>query len=565
MSSNAVLRDVYQSSGGVDWLRFLPLALITLLVSLAMAWCLSELFDFGFYYPLVGPLLLAMPVLWTALVAVAVGRCRSRFIATVLGLFAATVMYLGYYDICLARLIGIRNALQPDLALDYLDWRMKTDQIRPAEIPAVPGQNRNEAPLNWTMFAIELSVVSAILVVSLRGRAGRAFCEECGRWTTRANMKVPAGASRQIVDMLQSGSLDRLHRTPLGAVQWTGNAEVAVEYCEGRSTNGAACPVFFSIRDQVKLVDRRLSLGERLGSYFQFAWNYKTVDALRQVELSQTEAAAIANSFAGLKRTLGRATDPLGRRVADLRPLVTPSVLSEGPVAMVEPVPEEFAGTILTRSHAIVQTVVGLLPLVLIFGGGYAGFTFAERVRDPLAGALTVGGLVVLLLSLLFYTTYLTTRYMRGISWLAFAHRPDCWLDIREPGLLFVDIIPRSNWAKGLMESADDIGFLQVDEEHKQLVFEGDKERYRIPVEAITACKIESYSSGTGHSRTFYFLVVVSANTTEGPWETWFWQRHPDFRPYGKKRRLTVAQKLESRIRAMMLPHRLSGAPLQAV
>jgi hypothetical protein len=565
MATELSPRRVYQSSGRVDWLRFIPLALVTLVVALGMACCLSELFERGFYYPIIVPFLAAMPVLWVALIAIGVGRCRSRFVATAFALLAAASMYLGYYDVCLARVVGVDNALRPDLAVPYLNWRMETDQIRHAGDPALPAQNGSDEPLNWAFFVGELVAVSAILIVTLRRRARRAFCEECGRWATRATMKLPVGSSRRIFEMLQTGTLDSLHRTAMGNVEWAGNAEAAVEYCDHGPAKAPACPVFFSIRDHVKHVDRPVSLGEKLGSYFQFRWNYQTVDVLRQVALAPSEVASVASSFAGLKRALSPADGPLGRSADETRPVPAPPVLSTGPIVTVEPVPEEFAGTILTPSHAITQTVIGLLPLVILFGGGYAGFTFAEKFQNPLALFGTIGVLLVFCVLLLKYSTYLTTRYMRGITSLAFAHRPDCWLDIREPGLLFVDIVPRSNWGKGMMESAEDIGFLQVDEEHRQLIFEGDKERYRIPAEAITDCKIESYTSGAGNSRTFYFMVVVSGNTATGPWETWFWQRHPDLRPYGKNRRQAVAQELEARIRAMKSAAGLAALPVHAV
>ena len=543
-------RKAYESSGKVDWLPFLPLSLGTGLVAVGMAWCLSEIFDLGYYYLGVAPLLAAMPVLGMALLAVGFGRCRNRLVATVLGLSASALMYLGYYDLCLARVVGVENALRPDLALTYLNWRMNTDQIGHPGLPAAKDGN---AALNWMAFAFEFSLGAGLSVVALRSRAGRVYCEDCGRWTKRDSMKLPGGSSRKVLAMLEAGELDRLHRTSFGTVEWGGNSEVAVEYCDHRLGNGNECPVHFSIRDQAKQVDRPLSLGEKLGGYFQPRWNFKTVDALRQIELTENETTAIASAFAGLKRALGPASDPLRETVSDLRsaPRASASVV-QGAIATIEQVPEGFAGTILTRAHAIVQTVIGLFPLVLLLGGGYVGLSAAERLQNPLIGILTVAGCLGCLIVLLFYINYFTARYMRGITWLAFAHRPDCWLDIREPGLLFVDIVPRSNWAKGMLETATDIGFLRVDDERRQLIFEGDSERYRIPGDAITSCKVEYYTAGTGNSATHYFMVVVGANTSAGPWETWFWQRHPDLRPYGKNRRAALAQQLAARIQTMM-------------
>ena len=39
---------------------------------------------------------------------------------------------------------------------------------------------------------------------------------------------------------------------------------------------------------------------------------------------------------------------------------------------------------------------------------------------------------------------------------------PNPAVDLNDPDLFFVDIIPRINWGKAMMENASDIGFLEL-------------------------------------------------------------------------------------------------------
>ena len=58
-----------------------------------------------------------------------------------------------------------------------------------------------------------------------------------------------------------------------------------------------------------------------------------------------------------------------------------------------------------------------------------------------------------------------------------FGLRPRPAVPLNSPGLFFVDIVPRINWGKPLMETPSDIGFLELDKARRELVFEGDHER----------------------------------------------------------------------------------------
>ncbi|PYM14895.1 MAG: hypothetical protein DME18_05590, partial [Verrucomicrobia bacterium] len=90
-------RKFYASSGAVNWAGFVPLLLLGLIVSAAMAVFMHLLFRWGHYYVLIIPLLCALPVAGLGVLAVTRGHCRNPFIGAASGCVAGLVLYFGYY------------------------------------------------------------------------------------------------------------------------------------------------------------------------------------------------------------------------------------------------------------------------------------------------------------------------------------------------------------------------------------------------------------------------------------------------------------------------------------
>ncbi len=221
----------------------------------------------------------------------------------------------------------------------------------------------------------------------------------------------------------------------------------------------------------------------------------------------------------------------------------------------------------MTRRNAILQTIITVGPI--IGGPGFlltlAGVFCRLQPQLPdwifaIAGVSMIpcAGLVVQWV--FFFPTYLAARFMLRQTRRAFALRPRPAVPLNSPGLFFVDIVPRINWGKPLMESASDIGFLELDKARRELVFEGDHERYWIPVEAILEIRQEFWADSVQPRLPslppLNHVVVVRAMTAEGPWETWFYRRHNKFVRRTAKRRLADALELENKIRELMKPAR---------
>lgn len=69
---------------------------------------------------------------------------------------------------------------------------------------------------------------------------------------------------------------------------------------------------------------------------------------------------------------------------------------------------------------------------------------------------------------------------------------------------------------------ADDYGFLQMDRTQRTLRFEGDKNRWTVPFNALTSCRIEEAilgGAGDEHAERRYFVVLSAHREKEQDWE----------------------------------------------
>src|SRR5207302_9260035 len=134
------------------------------------------------------------------------------------------------------------------------------------------------------------------------------------------------------------------------------------------------------------------------------------------------------------------------------------------------------AGSVLTRRNAITQTFIGTVSALggLVLAFAPAGVLYGLEPETPdwlfgIAACWMFGCLVLSLVWNLFFARYPTSRFMLRRTRRAFELRPNPAVDLNDPDLFFVDIIPRINWGKPMMENASDIGLLELDKERRKL------------------------------------------------------------------------------------------------
>src|SRR5438552_3178653 len=72
-------------------------------------------------------------------------------------------------------------------------------------------------------------------------------------------------------------------------------------------------------------------------------------------------------------------------------------------------------------------------------------------------------------------------------------HRSDVWVDADDPDSTYVSLIPRESFAKVKWTMASDVLLLRLDERRRQVILEGDSDRYRIPAGAISLCEPQCF------------------------------------------------------------------------
>jgi hypothetical protein len=461
---------------------------------------------------------------------------------------------------------GLRNAHRIDLLPKYVHLRIQTDVARDVHMPQA-AQPRQPGPVdqvfNWIFFGGELLIVVALFAGAGVTCASRAYCEACGKWMERETLKLPPGQASALWSALQSGNRAEVQRVLSNTSRKDAMSGTAtVEYCAKCPAEGLPPEVFFTVKD-IPLPGARVPLTTRAGWLFKPRFAAKLQNVVNHVALEPEEVVAIAPVLPKLKAFV--ATQPevfVDLPVAELDEGEDKSQAKswEGRLATVKAVEPADAGRVLTRTNAILQTLIGV---VTIFGG--LGLAFLPPVivnnvfakpPDWLMGIAVCTMMGLMLLNLLWlllgFPNYVTMRFMRRQTHRAFDGRLNPALDLHDPELVFVDIVPPVNRGKQMMENASDIGFLKIDTSRRELIFEGDCERYWIPVESILETNHEYWADSVKHQLqskpNLNHVIRVRAMTANGPWETWFYRRATAFRPRTAKRRLNDALELQSKI-----------------
>ena len=558
-------RAVYQPSGKVNWARLLPGSLVAAVAAIVMAACLFFAFEKGAYLIFVAPILASLPVIGIWYLVLSWSHCRNKSIATVGSIGLALLLYLGYYYFGLLHLVGIQNAHRVDLWPQYVHLRMKTDVARDPRFQRAAGPQKNgpvDEVFNWFFFGTELVVLVGLFAGAGLTCASRAYCEACGKWMERETLKLPPGQGTALWKSLQRRDDADVRRLLASTSRKDAAAGVlTVERCPTCPSEGRPAAVFLTVRD-VPLPGDRVPLQSRAASLFK----PKPVASLRKVAshvaLNSEEVVVLSRAFPTLKATIDAQPELFPEGDSDLLEIADDDSQPkewQGRLAIVQPVEPADAGRVLTRTNAILQTVIGVIT---IFGGFAVAFVPLAvvtnlAVKPPdwvpaTAGCWMFACLILNVLWVMFFPSYFTTRFMLRQTRRAFQGRLNPALDAQDADLVFVDIVPPLNRGKHMMENASDIGFLKLDKSRRELIFEGDRERYWIPLESILETRHDYWADAVKHqlqsAPSLNHVITVRAMTAKGPWETWLYRRHNGFRPRTAKRRLADSLELQRKI-----------------
>lgn len=566
-------RTRYLPTYEVDFVRFTPCAVLAIAGSIGAAYLSHLVRQVGLNFPLLIAAVIALPPTGLVLAAVIHGRCRHPVTAAGLGILAGSITYLGSFQWDLVDQLGMDYVHRVDLLPGYVERYVETEVIvvvdksstRPTREPT---RYRLEKAYNWFFFWAELGITLLFSAGMAWSRSQKPYCEKCGAWLRgHCRLTFPPGTTQTIVKGLESGSLAELARMPgYPTIESHPHTNLEINFCERLEGKPATCPVFLSVQE----------VG--LGSFMRATIFSPGVGgtAAKYLELTNAEVQDLAHRIPELASTL-----QLGAEITHLTAVGTGKMenrMDEKATGSVqaEPVPEPFAGRMLTSQNIKKVGTVAQGDGFIMGGGIIAaliGSCLAALGADSrdwwrflaMPGWLfLVSGAVTALVSgysTWFYLGRRGNRFWCELAKKEFSRRPNRWVDPSQPETYFVAIAPpRERWTDLVMEDASDLGFLHFDSDKAQLLFEGDRFRYRIPAGAIRDCSLEYVTITIGNSKaglqnkfTAYFIVIRAVNDAQPDWELCLTDRSPEGKGTEKHRRLRsveLAQRINDFVRA---------------
>jgi hypothetical protein len=257
------------------------------------------------------------------------------------------------------------------------------------------------------------------------------------------------------------------------------NLTVAVDVCPSLQPGvPCRCPVYISVKI---VIHAQAMFGDPIENGILRL-------ILKTLEASSTEIAALIPRFKILETSAGALA---AARSLPASGGVAAQADLPGEVQAIEP---DYAGKVLSRSMLWGGVVLALVPLAVFVGGmallGWSPGAFPEDMVTALkatSAVIGIAGLIVALRNPRYIANKILERRLRR----ELAGRPKRLVNPDDPRALFVELVPKANWGRVMPYTANDAGLLLLDEAKREVLFEGDRERFRIPADAITYCVLE--------------------------------------------------------------------------
>jgi hypothetical protein len=431
---------------------------------------------------------LSLPIAVAAYVAVAFGHCRNCFVAVTFGILLALVFQFGYFHLDMIHEQGREANWQFDRLPNFVAGRMANDGLR-VRNHILP---RNET-YNWLYAAAEQLILSVLIGGAALWPSLKGYCESCRRWMRSVAMHTEPGVSARIAKALRKGDWSRVPDDVRGGLRFgQPSAWLEFEYCPNvtRSTDG--CEAYLTLREN------------RGGTEHPETLMYQGL-------LSRDELRALAERMPAFAFFRVSAPTPDGEEPSAGRPIARHA----GDVAAMDRVPPDPAATALGRAGKT-EFLLAMVPISSLLGGlGIAIWGAVLRPWDGssltgyvllfigIAGAFA-GGLICWVNVDYFGITYVCRRLCRVLG-----QRADALVSPADSEARFVDIVPRVHWHQIVPDRATDRGLFSIDERNGRLLFEGLKERYVIPADAVISCVVEPMMPHTGNWNFFSVVLTV--------------------------------------------------------
>jgi hypothetical protein len=269
---------------------------------------------------------------------------------------------------------------------------------------------------------------------------------------------------------------------------------------------------------------------------------------VRQVELELAEVLALRPFFPKLTRLLESRHAELRDLPADIS--ITPSpLLPVSDVAEITPVPERYRQRVRGKGYALRVNLLGLTPAIYFFGGlgllAAGVWLLTEGSLPPGCAAIVAGAPAICwgAYIALFCLSVPENRWIERRLRQEIGQRDERLVDPLDPESIYVSLIPRESFAKIQLTMSSDLLLLKVDKNRRQLLMEGDADRYRIPAGAISVCEPQCfYHPLDQQRRNQLWMVRLMIRVKQGCQELLLSVNHTHWNPMTSARRRQIAE-----------------------
>jgi len=525
-------REKFRSDWLMNWMMFPLLLLLPLISGLAIGCLMSLLYQWGWYLIFLVPFFLAVVLGGIVLLTVRWSHCRNPIMAGSIGLLAGVIALLSSYQFTMVFYSGPRFLHRVDLLPAYIQFRMQTDVQEDAGMPN-QRQAQPEPVMNWLMLGFEFCIMAALPCAMAVSRSRHAYNSGLQQWMKNETTLLLAGTSQRLRASLDDGTVEQFCKATKPVPLQQQVCRMKLEYSVPAEGSPLDYPVYLTTTENSS------SVFSRVGKPF------------RQVELNTAEVLALQPLFPAFKQVI-RNSHP------ELKQAPTQVVAAQRPqqTADIQDIPPPFGGTVMTKGFILWINVLGGMPFVFVGFGllcfyGVAHWMDTSIPLSVVSGMLGLALLIVGAIQALRFAQYAESRYGLRKILDAIRERPDPIVKADEAGALMVGITPRENWQKVKLEVAGDMGLMQISDADGEIRFEGDKQRYRIPIASIVSCDAELFYIPIDQNSEFW-MIVLQVATNDETQEIIFGPSHTEFRSRTNDTRRIQARELSTRIERLM-------------
>jgi hypothetical protein len=545
-------RPHYETDSGVSWPRVPVMVGAALLAASVIGWLFKSAFMIGWYLIALLPAVGAAALGGVMFAVVYWSRCRNRWLAAVVAAVAGVVAYIGYYHFCMVDALPPGAAARFDLLPSYIEFRLQNDVSEEVGKPNVGQQPKKPTfGLNLYAFIFESLIMIGFPVGFAWRAATRAYCLELDQWMQRDLTHFPVQTSAALCQAIDAGTLDEfVAKTPAG-----GNAQIscqlALEYVQPESGSTFHYPIYATLQD----------VKERPW-YWPRALKHLRRTVLKQVQLDPREALSLRPLFPKLAQLLGTQHEQLRDTPATAgsnRP--AQAVHLPGPaaaVAQITPVPEPYVRRVRTKGYAWRVNLIGIIPAIEFFGGiglvAWGIWLLTHQAMTLGVALITVGAVATVFggYTALYCVSAPENRWIERRLRHEISLRPDAMVDGFDQESVYVSIIPRDSFTKIKLTMSSDLLLLKLDKRRRELLMEGDSDRYRIPAGAISVCEPQCFfHPADAHQHTQLWMVRLLVQAERGLQELLVSVANTSWGPMTNKRRRQIAEAMCAEITGM--------------